>query len=269
MSHATRKTFATVGVMAAVGAGGTAIAGAAGGSSGSGTAQREAESALTGDTAAKVKAAALAKVEGGTIIRVETDADHGSPYEAHVRRADGTEIVVLVDESFAVTAVNEMCEHGPGGPGGHGPGMDGPAIGALAERLGVTRARLTAAFKAVGAAGRPDRDSPAADLASALGVEQSAVERILEANRPSGPRERPAPGMEPDHADLVAALASGLGIDEAKVQAAIDKLEAAHRAGHDDHHAELAAALAKQLGLKAADVAAALEAVRPDPPRRP
>ena len=34
--------------------------------------------ALTGDTASKVKATALAKVPGGTVERVATDADHGS-----------------------------------------------------------------------------------------------------------------------------------------------------------------------------------------------
>jgi hypothetical protein len=39
---------------------------------------------------------------------VETDADHGSPYEAHVRRSDGTELEVLVNKDFEVTAVNEM-----------------------------------------------------------------------------------------------------------------------------------------------------------------
>ena len=66
------------------------------------------ETLLTGDTAAKVKAAALAKVPGATVERVETDADHGSPYEAHVRKSDGTELEVLVDKSFAVTAVNTM-----------------------------------------------------------------------------------------------------------------------------------------------------------------
>ena len=66
------------------------------------------ETLLTGDTAAKVKAAALAKVPGATVERVETDADHGSPYEAHLRKADGTELEVLVDKSFAVTAVNTM-----------------------------------------------------------------------------------------------------------------------------------------------------------------
>jgi uncharacterized membrane protein YkoI len=69
---------------------------------------RPGETALTGDTAAKVKAAAQAKVPGGTVLRVETDADHGSPYEAHVRKSDGTEVEVLVDKSFDVTAVNEM-----------------------------------------------------------------------------------------------------------------------------------------------------------------
>jgi hypothetical protein len=66
------------------------------------------EQPLTGSVAQKVRAAALAKVSGGTIERVETDADHGSPYEAHVRRSDGTELEVLVNKDFSVTAVNEM-----------------------------------------------------------------------------------------------------------------------------------------------------------------
>jgi hypothetical protein len=66
------------------------------------------EQALSASVAAKVKAAAEAKVSGGTVERVETDVDHGSPYEAHVRKADGTELEVLVNESFEVTAVNTM-----------------------------------------------------------------------------------------------------------------------------------------------------------------
>jgi hypothetical protein len=66
------------------------------------------EAALPADVAAKVKAAAEAKVSGGTVERVETDVDHGSPYEAHVRKADGTEVEVLVNSSFDVTAVNTM-----------------------------------------------------------------------------------------------------------------------------------------------------------------
>ena len=66
------------------------------------------EEPLSGDVAQKVRDAALAKVSGGSIERVETDADHGSPYEAHVRRSDGTELEVLVNKDFEVTAVNEM-----------------------------------------------------------------------------------------------------------------------------------------------------------------
>jgi hypothetical protein len=63
------------------------------------------EELLTGDTAERVKAAALAKVSGGTVERVETDVDHGSPYEAHVRKADGSSVEVLVDADFKVTEV--------------------------------------------------------------------------------------------------------------------------------------------------------------------
>jgi hypothetical protein len=66
------------------------------------------EELLTGDVASKVRAAALDKVGGGTVERVETDADHGSPYEAHIRRSDGSELEVLVNKDFSVTAVNEM-----------------------------------------------------------------------------------------------------------------------------------------------------------------
>jgi uncharacterized membrane protein YkoI len=66
------------------------------------------ETPLTGEVATKVRQAALAKVPGGTIERVETDSDHGSPYEAHVRKSDGTELEVLVNKSFEVTAVNTM-----------------------------------------------------------------------------------------------------------------------------------------------------------------
>src|SRR3954469_4538124 len=75
---------------------------------GGGFGQHKPETPLTGDVAAKVTAAAKAKVPGGTIERVETDSDHGSPYEAHVRKADGTELEVLVNKSFEVTAVNTM-----------------------------------------------------------------------------------------------------------------------------------------------------------------
>jgi uncharacterized membrane protein YkoI len=68
------------------------------------------EQPLSADVAKKVSDAALAKVKG-TVERTETDVDHGSPYEAHVRKSDGTEVEVLVNKDFEVTAVNEMGRH--------------------------------------------------------------------------------------------------------------------------------------------------------------
>jgi hypothetical protein len=136
MPNPARKMLVAVAVLGAAALGGSALAGAASNASTtsqtpsqgsapqgqppSGSAPRDPaagghvgrngqrETLLTGDTAAKVKAAALAKVSGGTVERVETDADHGSPYEAHVRKADGSELEVLVDKDFQVTAVNTM-----------------------------------------------------------------------------------------------------------------------------------------------------------------
>ena len=78
------------------------------------------ETLLTGTTADKVKAAALAAVPGGTIIRVETDSA-GSPYEAHVTKSDGTQVTVKVDATFKVTATEQGFGAGPGGGGPGGP----------------------------------------------------------------------------------------------------------------------------------------------------
>jgi uncharacterized membrane protein YkoI len=134
LSRTIRKGAVTVAALGALGLGGSALAGAAdsnrttttaaaGATSGSGAQGRQpdptragghvgangkTEQALSGDVAAKVKAAAEAKVPGGTVLRVETDVDHGSAYEAHVRRADGTEVEVLVNSDFEVTAVETM-----------------------------------------------------------------------------------------------------------------------------------------------------------------
>ncbi len=123
ISTTARKSVAAVAAIGALALGGSAIAIAAstssqssgtaaaqapGGANGGHTANGKTEKLLTGDTAAKVKAAALAKVPGGTVERVETDADHGSPYEAHVTKSDGTQLEVLVNDQFQVTAVNTM-----------------------------------------------------------------------------------------------------------------------------------------------------------------
>jgi hypothetical protein len=68
--------------------------------------QRSDETLLTGDTAAKVKQLALAKVgSSATVIRVETDADGHAAYEAHMVKADGTPVTVYVDKQFNVVGV--------------------------------------------------------------------------------------------------------------------------------------------------------------------
>ena len=100
--------------------GGSALAGAASGGGGSSSSnnsssarpqnrgpaglppQRSDETLLTGDTAAQVRKAALAKVSGGTILRVETDADGNAADEAHMVRSDGSRVTVYVNESFDV-----------------------------------------------------------------------------------------------------------------------------------------------------------------------
>jgi uncharacterized membrane protein YkoI len=110
---------------------------------------RPAETPLTGDTAEKVKATALAAVPDGTIDRVETDSD-GSPYEAHMTKADGSHVTVKVDANFAVTSIDaDSAGKGGKGGGGHGGGSGGPH-----SANGITEAPLTgdAADKAGAAA---------------------------------------------------------------------------------------------------------------------
>lgn len=92
--------------------------------------QRSDEELLTGSTADKVEAAALAKYPGATIVRIETDSD--GAYEAHLTTADGQPVTVEVDKSFAVTGIEQ------GGPGGHrGPGRPSAESGTSASGYGT------------------------------------------------------------------------------------------------------------------------------------
>jgi len=86
------------------------------------------ETLLTGTTADKVKAAALAADPGATIIRVETDSA-GSPYEAHITKADGTHVTLKIDANFTVTSTEQGFGAGPGGqqPGGSARGGGSPS----------------------------------------------------------------------------------------------------------------------------------------------
>jgi hypothetical protein len=77
--------------------------------------QRSDETPLTGDTAAKVRELALAKVPGGTIVRVETDADGNAAYEAHMVRSDGSPVTVYVSKQLEVVSVQSGMPHPLGG----------------------------------------------------------------------------------------------------------------------------------------------------------
>jgi hypothetical protein len=65
------------------------------------------ETPLTGDTAAKVRTAALGKYPGATVLRLETDSD--GIYEAHLKTTAGERVTVEVGKDFAVTGT----ESGP------------------------------------------------------------------------------------------------------------------------------------------------------------
>ena len=132
MTDRIKKAAMGVALLGAFALGGAAVAGAVSGNSGSSTAQsgtttaqgqqqqpsprmnhgrRSDESALSGSTAEKVRAAALAKVSGGTILRIETDADGHAAYEAHMTRSDGSPVTVYVNKQFEIVSV----EDGPPG----------------------------------------------------------------------------------------------------------------------------------------------------------
>jgi hypothetical protein len=67
--------------------------------------QRSDETPLTGDALAKVTAIAKEKVPGGTLVRVETDADGHAAYEAHMSKSDGTPVTVYADKNFNFVSV--------------------------------------------------------------------------------------------------------------------------------------------------------------------
>jgi hypothetical protein len=79
-------------------------------SQGGHTVNGKTEKLLTGDVAAKVRAAALAKVSG-TVERVETNVDDSAPYEAHIVKSDGTQVIVEVNQDFKVHAVQSLGGH--------------------------------------------------------------------------------------------------------------------------------------------------------------
>lgn len=78
------------------------------------------EKAVSTADQAAIKAAALKAVPGGTVYRIETDAGDGA-YEAHMTKADGTEVTVKFDSGLKVIKVEAGMGAGdPAPPAGSG-----------------------------------------------------------------------------------------------------------------------------------------------------
>jgi uncharacterized membrane protein YkoI len=134
---------------------------------GSGTAKpaRPAETPLTGDVLAKVKAAAIAKV-GGTVDSATAENDSSNTaavYEAHVTKPDGTHVTVTLDSTYAVLAV----ESGGPGRGGHGAGGNGET--ALTGGT-ATQAKAAAVAQTGGTADRATTETDSTNTAAAYEV---------------------------------------------------------------------------------------------------
>src|SRR4051812_27159961 len=146
-----RKGAMTAAGLGALALGGSAIAGAADNGTSSGTKPpaghtRPQREALSSDVAAKVKAAALEKVPGATVLRTEAGGPYGTPYHAHIKTADGKRQVVLVDGDFNATAVQaDNMRRGRGGPGQRGGPGGGHGETAL---TGDTKQKVEAAVLA-------------------------------------------------------------------------------------------------------------------------
>jgi uncharacterized membrane protein YkoI len=167
MGAAALAVCALVGATVAFGAAGSSTRTATTtGTSTTGKATHTPEAALTGDTLAKVKAAAIAKV-GGTVdaATAENDSSNAAAvYEAHVTKADGTHVTVILDSAYAVLSVES------GGPGGHGRGDGGGNGETVLTGDVATKATAAAIARAGGTADRASTETDNSNAAAAYEV---------------------------------------------------------------------------------------------------
>ena len=93
----TKKILAVGGAIAALGAGGAAIAGAVG-------AGDDGDEQATGPAAAQAREAALA-ITGGTANAVERDGENGATWEVEVTKPDGATVDVRLDEQYDLVVI--------------------------------------------------------------------------------------------------------------------------------------------------------------------
>ena len=101
MTKKLKTVLITTGVIAAAAGGGVAIAGATGGNGGAEREDRGPDRAITGDAFQRASDAALGETGGGRVTGTEV-GDEESYYEVEVTTADGSQVDVQLDKSFAV-----------------------------------------------------------------------------------------------------------------------------------------------------------------------
>lgn len=98
MNEKLKGVLITTGVVASLGVGGAAIAGATGGGE-----DKEADRPITGDSLGKARAAALEHTGGGKVTETEVGDEEGA-YEVEVTRSNGSQVDVHLDRGFNVTS---------------------------------------------------------------------------------------------------------------------------------------------------------------------
>ena len=171
---------------------------------------------------------------------------------------------IAVSDKNGTTRVRTFGRRG--GPG-RGFGLDN-----LASRLGVSTTALQTALKSI-----RDEKTPAQRrtdfinaLATALGKPADQVTSAVNSVLPDRGAGRPGDRR----GDFAAAIAKALGVDQAKVQAGLDKLRRRFQNRDRDHNGrrggrralgdDLVNAISSSTGVDAAKVRSALQSLKPD-----
>ena len=104
MTRRTKAVLVAAGVLAALGGGGVAIAGASG---------DERDRPINGRALERARSVALDRVGSGHVTGTELGDEEGA-YEVEITRADGSSVDVHLDSRFSVIDVS------PDGPADHG-----------------------------------------------------------------------------------------------------------------------------------------------------
>jgi hypothetical protein len=111
-----KKIVPGVAALAALALGGAAIAGATGG--GDDTSDRgDGAGELSAAVERQAGQAALRITGGGSLGQIERDREKGATYEVEVRKADGSQVDVRLDDQFDRVAVDSDQEDGGEGAG--------------------------------------------------------------------------------------------------------------------------------------------------------